>query len=83
MKEILDVINMALVALECPVAGCDLGVNGAKYKTPELEAELTMEMLRLHGQSHLQIPSANSTLVTSRKMRERQKKASVGMKMTE
>ena len=80
MKEILDVINMALVALECPVAGCDLG---AKYKTPELEAELTMEMLRLHGQSHLQIPSANSTLVTSRKMRERQKKASVGMKMTE
>ena len=33
-------MDMAPVALECPVAGCDLGEEGAKFTTPELEAEI-------------------------------------------
>ena len=33
-------IAMAPVVLECPIAECKLGVSGAKYKTPELEAEM-------------------------------------------
>ena len=30
----VDVIAMAPVVLECPIAECKLGVSGAKYKTP-------------------------------------------------
>ena len=52
-------MDMAPVALECPVAGCDLGEEGAKFTTPELEAEIAMRMLELHGQSHRQVPSVN------------------------
>ena len=36
-----------------------LGENGAKYKNPELEAELAMELLKLLGQSHLQVQGVN------------------------
>ena len=40
---------MALTcSLECPSPDCALGTNGARYKTPELEAGLAMQMLVMH-----------------------------------
>ena len=76
-------MDMAPVALECPVAGCDLGEEGAKFTTPELEAEIAMRMLELHGQSHRRVPSVNATPVTTKNMWERQKKFSASIEMTE
>ena len=35
------------VELECP-AHCDLGVGGAKYKTPALEFDFALQMLDIH-----------------------------------
>ena len=76
--------NMAPVALECPIVGCDLGENGARYKTPELEAGIAIEMLKLHGQNHLQVQGGNnSASVSDRNIWERQKKSSAGMEMSE
>ena len=46
----IDVIAMAPMVLECPDAECKLGVDGAKFKTTELEAGMAMEMLRFHVQ---------------------------------
>ena len=43
---------MAPLALECPNAGCVLGVNGQKYKTPDMEPELALRMLDLHVQQN-------------------------------
>ena len=75
---------MAPLALECPNAGCNLGDSGAKYKTPEMEEEFAMRMLDLHvQQNHVQVQSIASTLVTSMNMRERQKKPSAGLEMSE
>ena len=34
---------MAPVSLECTRVGCDLGADGAKYKTPGYEIEHAME----------------------------------------
>ena len=77
-------IVMAQVALQCTIIGCDVGENGAKYKTPELEAGIAMELLKLHGQNHLQAQGGNnSTPATNRNMRERQKKSSAEMEMTD
>ena len=77
-------MDMAPVALECPVAGCDLGEEGAKFTTPELEeAEIAMRMLELHGQSHRRVPSVNATPVTTKNMWERQKKSSASIEMAE
>ena len=45
-----DMIAMAPVGLECPNAECTLGASSAKYKTPELEGTIAMEMLKLHVQ---------------------------------
>ena len=42
-------------SLECPSPSCTLGDNGARYKTPELEASLAMQMLVMHDRlSHNQ-----------------------------
>ena len=35
-------------SLECPSPDCTLGTDGARYKTPELEAGLAMQMLVMH-----------------------------------
>ena len=35
-------------SLECPSPDCTLGTDGARYKTPELEAALAMQMLVMH-----------------------------------
>ena len=76
-------IDMAPVALEYPVNGCDSGEEGAKFKTQELEPEVSMRMLELHCLSHWQVPRVNTTPVTNKNMRERQKKPSASMEMTE
>ena len=48
----LEVVARAPVVLDCPKPGCNLGEDGAKYKTPELEATIAMEMLKLHVQQN-------------------------------
>ena len=35
-------------SLECPSPNCTLGDNGARYKTPELEGGIAMQMLVMH-----------------------------------
>ena len=78
----IDVIDMAPVVLECPIAECKLGISGAKYKTPELGEDNAMKMLEIHVQgNHAQgqvVPAA-----PSKNMRERQKKPTADMEMTE
>ena len=80
----VNVITMAPMALECPIAECKLGVSGTKYKTQELEEERAMEMLRFHVQeNHRQGQGVAANNNTSKNMRERQKKPTADMEMTE
>ena len=37
-------------SLECPSPDCTLGTNGARYKTPELDAALAMQLLTMHDE---------------------------------
>ena len=37
-------------SLECPSPDCALGTNGARYKTPELDAALAMQILMMHDE---------------------------------
>ena len=71
---------MAPIALECPNAGCTLGKDGDKYKTPELEAELAVKIVDLHVQQN---HAKGEVSFDKRNMRERQKKPSANMEMTE
>ena len=83
MKNIPDVITMAPMHLECPNAGCELGGNGQKYKTPVMEAELALRMLDLHvQQNHVLAQGVTYAPATNRTMRERQKKPSEGTEMS-
>ena len=66
---------MAPVVLECPNAECTLGTSGAKYKTPEVEVDLHVQQNHAQGQVVAAAPSKN--------MRERQKKPTAEMEMTE
>ena len=53
---------MAPLVLECPNAGCVLGVNGQRYKTPDMEAELALRMLDLHvQQNHSELQGVGET----------------------
>ena len=47
---------MPPIELRCPVVGCDLGEDGGRYKTPELE--IVVELGNLGSQK--QIGSAES-----------------------
>ena len=52
-EEVLIVIKMTdLIELECPFVGCDLGVAGAKYKTPKLSHDMALQMIEMHAKSH-------------------------------
>ena len=52
--------DLAPVVLKCPRANCKLGADGAKYKTPELEGTIAMEMLKLHHANHaVPVPVGN------------------------
>ena len=78
----VDVIAMAPVVLECPNAECNLGASGAKYKTQELEPELAMRLLDHHvQQNHAQ--GQVVAAAPSKNMRERQKKPTADMEMSE
>ena len=75
---------MKNIPLECPNAGCELGDNGQKYKTPVIEAGLALRMLDLHVQlNHMQAQGITSAPVTNRNMREMQKKPGADMEMME
>ena len=41
-----------LIELECPVVGCNHGIAGAKYKTPKLDYEKAIDILKMHVASH-------------------------------
>ena len=73
----VDVIAMAPVRLKCPNAECTLGASGAVYKTPEVEIQYAMELLKLHVQQN------HAQGQVSKNMRERQKKPTADMEMTE
>ena len=78
-----DEIAMAPVVLECPDAKCKLGIDGAKYKTTGLEAEMAMRMVELHVKlNHGQGQVINANNTASRNMRERQKKPTADMEMS-
>ena len=70
--------------MECPIVECKLGASGAKYKTPEVDIEYAMRLLEIHVQGNHgqgQVVAANNT--ASKNMRERQKKPTADMEMTE
>ena len=71
------------MAIECPDAGCDFGENNAKYKTPVMEPALVMELMKIHGQDHQKVQGAVSGPISIKNMRERQKKPTAGMEMSE
>ena len=78
----LAVIAIATVALECPNAEGNLGASEAKYKTQELEPEIAMKMVGHHVQqnhAHGQVAAH----AIGKNMRERQKKPTADVEMTE
>ena len=80
----VDVIAMAPVVLECSNAECNLGASGAKYKTQELEAAIAMRILDHHvQQNHAQGQVFAAAPAVSKNMRERQKKPTADMEMSE
>ena len=75
---------MAPVELECPIAECKLGGSSAKYKTPEVDIEYAMRLLEIHVQgNHGQGQGVAASNTASRNMRERQKKPTADMEMSE
>ena len=42
------------MVIECPIAWCELEENGAKYKIPEMEPALAMELMKIHGRRGLE-----------------------------
>ena len=80
----LAVIAIATVALECPNAEGNLGASEAKYKTQELEPEIAMRMLDHHvQQNHALGQVVASAHAVNKNMRERQKKPTADVEMTE
>ena len=80
----VNVIAMAPVMLECPIAECKLGVSGAKYKTSEVDIEYAIGLLEIHVQvNHGQGQGVAANNTASRNMRERQKKPTADMEMSE
>ena len=43
-------------SLECPSPNCTLGEDGARFKTPELDAALAMQFLMLHDERNHRQP---------------------------
>ena len=43
-------------SLECPSPDCTLGTDGARYKTPELDAALAMQLLTMHDERNHKQP---------------------------
>ena len=79
-----DVIAMASVELECPIAEYKLGGSDAKYKTLEVNIEYAIRLLEIHVQrNHRQGMGVAASNTASRNMRERQKKPTADMEMTE
>ena len=50
------VFAMATCSLECPSPNCTLGKDGARFKTPELDAALAMQLLMLHDERNHKQP---------------------------
>ena len=50
------VFAMATCSLECPSPNCTLGEDGARFKTPELDAALAMQLLMLHDERNHKQP---------------------------
>ena len=59
---------MAPISLECPSQSCTLGDNGARYKTPELESGLAVQMLLMHNDNHKQPTRVGEFTIQNRKV---------------
>ena len=52
-----EVLVLAMAcSLECTSRDCTLGDNGGRWKTPELESSLAMQMLVMHREDNHQQP---------------------------
>ena len=49
---------MSNIELECPVAGCNFGEAGGRYKTPPLPSGDAVQLLNIHNQNHTQAQGA-------------------------
>ena len=49
---------MSNIELECPVAGCNFGEAGGRYKTPLLPSGDAVQLLNIHNQNHTQAQGA-------------------------
>ena len=47
-SEYLDILFAEMSALQCTHQGCTEGDGGARYKTPPLEPQYALELLKLH-----------------------------------
>ena len=58
---------MVPISLQCPSQNCTLGDHGARYKTPELESGLAVQMLLMHNDNHKQPARVGETNSQNRK----------------
>ena len=56
VPEVLVLTMAATCSLECTSRDCTLGDNGGRWKTPELESGLAMQMLVMHREDNHQQP---------------------------
>ena len=70
-------------SLECPTPGCTLGTNGDRYKTPELEASLAMQMLVLHDERNHKQPVQTVEAGNQRRRAEKVNRPTIKMGSSE
>ena len=68
-------------SLECTSRDCTLGDNGTRYKTPELESGLAMQMLVMHREDNHQQPRPVQSMETAGKKNKAEKVSRPTIKM--
>ena len=68
-------------SLECTSRDCTLGDNGGRYKTPELEIGLAMQMLVMNREDNHQQPRPALVLETTRQKSKAEKVSRPTIKM--
>ena len=76
------VLTMAnTCSLECTSPDCTLGDNGGRWKTPELESSLAMQMLVMHREDNHQQPLPVQGVETAGKKNKAEKVSRPTIKM--
>ena len=68
-------------SLECTSAECTLGENGARYRTPELEISLAMQMLVMHREDNHRQPRPAQVVETNSQKSKAEKVSRPTIKM--